>query len=59
MKIYHLYPEFSSCWMYEDFFKKVGGEYWIDLQKPMSNLEEALKDKSFLRMIFFYCLIWS
>lgn len=48
MIVYSLKPEFGCSYMYGEFYQRVGGQHWFDLQKAIANLKEALKDREFL-----------
>lgn len=56
MKIHILEPDFNCSYMYEEFYQKVGGKYWIDLNKAVEKLQESLRlDRDFtLSMANFY-----
>ena len=49
MRFYELSPEFGCSYMYGEFYRKVGGSYWKDIQNAANNLLKALQeDREFL-----------
>ncbi len=54
MIIYKLNPDFDSSYMYDDFYQKVGGKFWQNLETPINNLKKALTNREYLLSMFIF-----
>lgn len=52
MIFYQLNPSFGSSYQYEEFYQKVGGKFWQNLETPITNLRISLTDRDYLLSMF-------